>query len=58
MIGKRRKGRQKKGLEYNLKSGQEWRQLKTEQDGKGLLLSHLWRPNDLERLLDRLEQSW
>ena len=43
------------------KSVQEWtllaqlRQLKTGQDGKGLLPSHLWCPNDLTRLWDRLD---
>ena len=43
------------------KSVQKWtllaqlRQLKTGQDGKGLLRSHLWCPNDLTRLWDRLE---
>ena len=30
-------------------------QLKTRQDGKRLLRSHLWCPNDLVRLWDRLE---
>ena len=43
------------------KSGQEWTlpaqlgQLKTGQDGKGLLKIHLWCPDDLPRLCDRLE---
>ena len=43
------------------KSGQEWTlpaqlgQLKTGQDGKGLLQIHLWCPDDLPRLLDRIE---
>ena len=43
------KGNRKKG-------GQEWTfpaqlgQLKTEQDGKGLLRIHLWCPDDLPRL--------
>ena len=41
--------------------GQEWTlpaqlgQLKTGQDGKGLLQSHLWCPDDLPRLWDRIE---
>ena len=43
------------------KSGQEWtlpaqlEQLKTGQDGKGLLQIHLWCPDDLPRLWDRIE---
>ena len=41
------------------KSGQGWAlpaqlgQLRTSQDGKGLLRSHLWCPNDQARLWDR-----
>ena len=31
------------------------RAAKTEQDGKGWLRSHLWYPNDLAMLWDRLE---
>ena len=43
------------------KSGQDWTlpallgQLKTGQDGKGLLRIHLWCPDDLPRLWDRVE---
>ena len=43
------------------KSGQEWTlpaqigQLKIGQDGKGLLLTHLWCPGDLPRIWDRIE---
>ena len=43
------------------KSGQEWTlpaqlgQLKTGQDGKGLLRIHLWCPDDVLRLWDRIE---
>ena len=43
------------------KSGQEWTlpaqqgQLKTGQDGEGLLQIHLWCPDDLPRLWDRIE---
>ena len=43
------------------KNGQEWTlpaqlgQLKTGQDGKGLLRIHLWCPDDLPRLWDRIE---
>ena len=59
--GKRKRGRQKKRWEDNIK---EWTgmtlpahlgQLKTGQDGKGLLRIHLWCPADLSRLLDRME---
>ena len=45
------------------KSGQEWTlqaqlgQLKTGQDGKGLLQIHLWCPDDLPRLWDRIEKN-
>ena len=44
-------------------SGQEWTlpaqlgQLKTGQDGKGLLQIHPWCPDDLPRLLDGIEES-
>ena len=44
-----------------LKSGQGWTltaqrgQLKTGQDGKALLRSHLWCPNDQARLCDKLD---
>ena len=44
-----------------LKCGQEWTlvaqqgQLKPGLDGKGLLGSHLWCPNDLARLSDILD---
>ena len=43
------------------KSGQEWTlpaqlgQLKTGQDRKGLLRIHLWCPDDLPRLWDKIE---
>ena len=59
--GKRERGRQKKRWEDNIKSGQEWTlpaqlgQLKTGQDEKGLMRIHLWRPDDLPRLWDRIE---
>ena len=45
------------------KSGQEWTlpaqlgQLKTGQDGKGLLRIHLCRPDDLPRLWDRIHMN-
>ena len=44
------------------KSGQEWTlpaqlgQLKTGQDGKGLLRVHLWCPDNLPRLWDRIDR--
>ena len=59
--GKRKRCRQKKRWEDNIK---EWTgmdfayqlgQLKTGQDGKGLLRIHLWCPDDLQRLWDRIE---
>ena len=48
------------GMKTILNSGQAWtlpaqvRQLKTGQGGKELLRSHLWCPNDLLKLWDRL----
>ena len=59
--GKRKRGRQKKRWEDNIK---EWKgmdlpsqlgQLKTGLDGEVLLLIHLWCPDDLPRLWDRIE---
>ena len=54
--GKRKKGRQKKRWEDNIK---EWTGMdfasSTGQDGKGLLRIHLWCPDDLPRLWDRIE---
>ena len=61
--GKGRKGRQKKRWEDTIKEWKEWTlvaqlgQLKTGLGGKGLLLSHLWCPNDLSRLWDRPDQT-
>ena len=58
---RKKRGRQKKGGTTILKSGQEWTlpaqlgQLKTGQDGKGFLRMHLWCPEDLPRLWDRIE---
>ena len=58
---KKKRDRQKKRWEDNIK---EWtgmdfasstRALKTGQDGKGLLPTHLWCPDDLPRLWDRIE---
>ena len=60
--GKRKKqADRRRGGKTISKSGQEWtlpaqlRQLKTGQDGKGLLPIHLWCPGDLPRLWDRIE---
>ena len=59
--GNRKRGRQKKRWKTISKSGQEWTlparlgQLKTGQDGKGLLRIHLWCPDDLPRLWDRID---
>ena len=50
----------RRGAKTISKSGQgcilpaQLRQLKIGQDGKGLLRSHLWCPNDQARLWDRL----
>ena len=61
--GKRKRDRQKKRLEDNIK---EWtgidfasstRTAEAGQDGKGLLRIHLWCPDDLLRLWDRIEQN-
>ena len=52
----KKRGRQKKRWEDNIKEWQEWTlpaqlgQLKTGQNGKGLLRNHLWCPDDLPRL--------
>ena len=61
--GKRKRGRQKKRWEDNIKewtgldfaSSNRAAELKTGQDGKGLLRIRLWCPNDLPRLWDRTE---
>ena len=53
--GKRKRSRIRRGGKIISKSGQEWTltaqlgQLKTRQDGKGLLRIHLWCPDDLLR---------
>ena len=61
MKGKRKRGRQKKRWEDNIK---EWtgmdfasstRAAETGQDRKGLLQIHPWCPDDLPRLWDRIE---
>ena len=60
--GKRKRGRRRGGKTIS-KSGQEWTlpaqlgQLKTGQGGKGLLQIHLWYPDDLPRLWDRIEKK-
>ena len=61
--GKRKRDIQKKCWEDNIKNGQEWTlpaqlgQLQTGQDGKGLLRIHLWCPDDLLRLWDRIQYN-
>ena len=64
--GKRKKEKEadrRRGGKTISKSGQEWTlpaqlgQLKTGQDGKGLLRIQLWCPDDLQRLWDRIENS-
>ena len=60
MKGKK-KQRQTEGGKTISKSEREWTlpaqlgQLKTGQDEKGLLRIHLWCPDDLSRLWDRIE---
>ena len=59
--GKRKSGNQKKRWKTISKSGQEWTlptqlgQLKAGQGGGGLLRFHLWCPDDLPRVWDRIE---
>ena len=54
--GKRKEANRRRGGKTISKSGQEWTlpaqlgQLKTGQDGKGLLRIHLWCPDNLQRL--------
>ena len=58
---KKRQTDEEMGRQYLLKTGQEWTlpaylgQLKTEQDRKGLSQIHLWCPDDLPRLGDRIK---
>ena len=58
---KKRQTEEEGGGKTISKSGQEWTlpaqlgQLKTGQDRKGLLQIHLWCPDDLPRLWDRIE---
>ena len=64
MKGKEKEADRRRGGKTISKSGQEWTlpaqlgQLKTGQDGKGLLQIHLWCPDDLPRLWDRIEFSF
>ena len=59
--GKKKEADRRRGGETISKSGRAWTlpaqlwQLKTGQDGKGLLRIHLWCPGDLPRLWDRIE---
>ena len=58
---KKKKEDRRRGGKTISKNGQEWTlpaqlgQLKTGQVGKGLLRIHLWCPDDLPRLWDRIE---
>ena len=53
MKGKIKRGRQKKRWEDNIKEGRGMDL--TGKDGKGMLRIHLWCPDDLPRLWDRIE---
>ena len=59
--GKKKEADRRRGGKTIPKSGQEWTllaqlgQLKTGQDGKGLLRIYLWCPYDLPGLWDRIE---
>ena len=58
---KEKEAARRRGGKTISKSGLEWTlpallgQLKTGQDGKGLFRIHLWCPDDLPRLWDRIE---
>ena len=55
MNGKKEETDRRRGGNTIFKNGLG--QLKTGQDGKGLFRSHLWCPNDLARLWDRLDSQ-
>ena len=63
MKGKRKRADRRRDGKTVSKNGQEWTlpaqlgQLKTGLDGKGLLQIHLWCPDDLPRLLDRIDRQ-
>ena len=58
---KKKEADRRRGGKTISKNGQEWTlpaqlgQLKTGKNGKGLLQIHLWCPDDLPRLWDRIE---
>ena len=60
-VKRKKKADRRRGGKTISKCGQEWTlpaqlgQLKTGQDGKGLLQIHLWCPDDLPRVWDRIE---
>ena len=60
---KKKEADRRRGGKTISKSGQNWTlpaqlgQLKTGQDGKGLLRIHLWCPDDLPRLWDRIDRN-
>ena len=53
--GKKRQTEEEVGRQYQLTLPAQLGQLKTGQDRKGLLRIHLWCPDDLPRLWDRIE---
>ena len=61
MKKKEKEADRRRGGKTISKTGQEWtlpaqlEQLKTDQNGNGLLRIHLWCPGDLPRLWDRIE---
>ena len=62
MMKKKKEADRRRGGKTISKSGQEWTlpaqlgPLKTGQDGKGLLPTHLWCLDDLSRLWNRIEK--
>ena len=62
MMKKKKEADRRRGGKVISKSGQEWTlpaqlgRLKTGQDEKGLLPTHLWCPDDLPMLWDRMEK--
>ena len=51
---KKRQTEEEMGRQYQWTLPAQLGQLKTGQEGKGLLLNHLWCPDDLPRLWDRI----
>ena len=59
VMGKRKRHRQKKRWKENIKewTGMDFASSTRGQDRKGLLRIHLWCPDDLPRLWDRIEKN-